>query len=130
MSTRHRTGTMVLEPIRELADTAHEARWYVRHLLEPQGRAETATRRQSITVRCWRNTGMTREFAEELHHQCTVVLGVPQMRIIDPDADAATHFFDIAARHPAGTVTIHSSDGHRVNRSASPDLETYLRAAA
>lgn len=111
-----RNGNIVLEPLPRHALTAEEARAAMDHLAEcvtPAKFDATAT----VTVRCFRNELMTREYARALYDLITREYGVPRLRVVDPTPDAAAYFFDLSADDPQ-SVDILSGDGSGRTRQA------------
>lgn len=93
--SRDRTGTVVLEPLPPTALTAQEARDHMA-VLEALVKREGFDKKIAVTVRCYNNEVMTREYARELFHLITVEYGVPKARFISPTLDGAAHLFDAA----------------------------------
>ena len=78
-----RNGNIVLEPLPRHALTAAEARRAMEHLAECVTSAKldaTAT----VTIRCFRNELMTREYAKSLYGLITKECGLPRLRVVDP----------------------------------------------
>ncbi|ACL42440.1 hypothetical protein Achl_4489 (plasmid) [Pseudarthrobacter chlorophenolicus A6] len=50
----------------------------------------------AVTVRCYNNEVMTREYAREIFQLITGEYGVPKARFISPTLDGAAHLFDAA----------------------------------
>lgn len=120
-----RNGNIVLEPLPRHALTAAEARAAMEHLAEcvtPAKFDATAT----VTIRCFRNELMTREYAKALYELITQEYGVPRLRVVDPTPDAAAYFFDLCADDPQ-SVHILSGDGTGRTRQAKFEtLGAYL----
>jgi hypothetical protein len=95
MLSRDRTGNVVLEPLPVTALTAQEARDHMA-VLEALVKREGFDKKIAVTVRCYNNEVMTREYARELFHLITVEYGVPKARFISPTLDGAAHLFDAA----------------------------------
>lgn len=93
---RDRTGNVVLEPLPVTALTAEEARAHMA-VLEKLVKREGFDKRNAVTVRCYNNELMTREYARELFRLITEEYGVPRARFISPTPDGAAHLFDAAA---------------------------------
>lgn len=93
---KDRTGNVVLEPLPTTALTAGEARAHM-EILERLIRREGFDRKIAVTVRCYNNEVMTREYARELFNLITVEYGVPKARFISPTLDGAAHLFDAAS---------------------------------
>jgi hypothetical protein len=94
--SRDRTGNAVLEPLPATALTAQEARDHMT-VLEKLVTRPGFDKKTSITVRCYNNEVMTREYARELFRLITEEYGVPKARFISPTLDGAAHLFDAAA---------------------------------
>lgn len=121
-----RNGNIVLEPLAEAALTADYARALMDQLEVVVPRAKIDTR-QSITVQCYRNEIMTREFARELFNLITGEYGVPKARFIEPTPDGAAYLFDAAA--DAGrpnALELRAPDGARSSGRACRSLAEYL----
>lgn len=121
-----RNGNIVLEPLREAALTKEDARALMEQLEVVVPRAKIDTR-YSITVQCYRNEIMTREFARELFNLITVEYGVPKARFIEPTVDGAAYLFDAAA--DAGrpeALELRAPDGARSSGKACKNLSEYL----
>lgn len=95
MLSRETTGNVVLEPLPTTALTAQEARDHMA-VLEKLVKREGFDKKIAVTVRCYNNEVMTREYARELFHLITVEYGVPKARFISPTLDGAAHLFDAA----------------------------------
>lgn len=121
-----RNGNYVLEPLKETALTKEDARALMNQLEVVVPRAKIDTR-QSITVQCYRNELMTREFAYELFNLITGEYGVPKARFIEPTVDGAAYLFDAAA--DAGrpeALELRAPDGARSSGRACKTLAEYL----
>lgn len=92
--SRNRNGNVVLEPLPATAVMAQEAREHMA-VLEKLVTREGFVR-NGVTVRCYNNEVMSREYARELFHLITVEYGVPKARFISPSLDGAAHLFDAA----------------------------------
>lgn len=124
-----RNGNIVLEPLREAALTKGDARALMDQLeiVIPRDKIDT---RYSITVQCYRNEVMTREFAYELFNLITGEYGVPKARFIEPTIDGAAYLFDAAA--DAGkpeALELRAPDGARSSGKACKTLGEYLELA-
>lgn len=111
--SRERTGNVVLEPLPVAALTAEEARDHMT-VLEALVTRPAFDKKASVTVRCFRNELMTREYARELFRLITVEYGVPKARFVGPTIEGAAHLFDAA--EDAGTpeaLAIFNLDGAR-----------------
>lgn len=128
--SRHRNGNVVLEPPPAYALTAEEAQGRMVQLSQVVSDAKFASI-NSVTVHCYRNELMTREYAEELYRLVTVVRGVPCLRMIDPTPDAAAYLFDAAtASGNPDSLEVRPSDNQgRSTRSRYETLTDYLHAA-
>jgi hypothetical protein len=121
-----RNGNIVLEPLAEQALTAEYARALMDQLERVVPRAKIDTR-HSITVHCYRNQIMTREFARELFNLITGEYGVPKVRFIEPTADGAAYLFDAAddaGRRDA--LELRAPEGARSSGRACKTLGEYL----
>lgn len=127
--SRHRNGNVVLEPPPAYALTAEEAQGRMVQLSQVVSDEKFASI-NSVTVRCYRNELMTREYAEELYRLVTVVRGVPRLRIIDPTADAASYLFDaaLASGNPDSLEVRLSDNLGRTSRTSYATLADYLNA--
>lgn len=123
--SRDRTGNAVLEPLPVTALTADEAREHMLVLEQLVTRAGF-DRKVSVTVRCFRNELMTREYARELFRLITDEYGVPKARFISPTIDGAAHLFDAAADagNPDALAVFTADDARTGTRCRS--LEQYL----
>lgn len=120
-----RNGNIVLEPLPRHALTAAEARAAMEHLAEcvtPAKFGTTAT----VTVRCFRNELMTREYAQSLYQLVTGEYGVPRIRVVDPTPDAAAYFFDLSADAPESVDVLSSDGAGRTRQSRFKSLGEYL----
>lgn len=124
--SNHRNGNVVLEPIPDRALTADEARDIMRQVEECVPRDVFDTKR-AVTVRCFRNSIMTREFAVELYRLITDEYGIPVARFVGPTPDAAAYLTDAASDNP-GSLQLHLHDGARTNSRPCKDLGEYLSA--
>lgn len=121
-----RNGNIVLEPLREAALTKEYARALMDQLevVIPRSKIDT---HQSITVHCYRNEIMTREFAYELFNLITGEYGVPRARFMEPTVDGAAYLFDAAA--DAGrpdALELRAPDRARSSGKACKTLAEYL----
>lgn len=121
-----RNGNIVLEPLAAAALTKADARALMDQLevVIPREKIDT---RQSITVHCYRNRIMTREFAYELFNLITGEYGVPKARFLEPTVDGAAHLFDAAA--DAGrpeALELRAPDGARASGKTCKTLAEYL----
>ncbi|MCC3292364.1 hypothetical protein [Arthrobacter sp. zg-Y1110] len=107
--SQNRNGNVVLEPLPRHALTADEAKTHLEHLAECVSTKQFSTT-ATVTVRCFRNDLMTREYAEALYRLITTEYGVPKIRLVDPTPDAAAYFFDLCADNP-DSVDVLSGDG-------------------
>jgi hypothetical protein len=124
-----RNGNIVLEPLREEALTKGDARALMDQLeiVIPRHKIDT---RYSITVQCYRNEVMTREFAYELFNLITGEYGVPKARFIEPTVDGAAYLFDAAAdAGKPGALELRAPDGARSSGKACKTLGEYLELA-
>lgn len=123
--SRDRTGNVVLEPLPATAVTADEARAHM-SVLENLVKREGFDKKVAVTVRCYNNELMTREYAHELFRLITVEYGVPKARFISPTLDGAAHLFDAAndAGKPESLV-VFTVDGARTGVHCK-SLEQYL----
>lgn len=123
---RDRIGNAVLEPLPATVLTAEEAR---RHMavLEKLVTRQGFDKKSAITVRCYNNEVMTREYARELFHLITVEYGVPEARFISPTLDGAAHLFDAAndAGRPEALAVFTVDDARTGTHCKS--LAQYLR---
>ncbi|GAA4034276.1 hypothetical protein GCM10023063_17810 [Arthrobacter methylotrophus] len=87
---------MVLEPLPATALTAQEARDHM-SVLERLVTRAAFDKKTAVTVRCYNNEVMSREYARELFRLITSEYGVPKARFISPTLDGAAHLFDAAA---------------------------------
>jgi hypothetical protein len=94
--SRDRTGNVVLEPLPVTALTAEDARSHMA-VLEKLLTRPAFDKKIAVTVRCYNNEVMTREYARELFRLITVEYGVPKARFISPTLDGAAHLFAAAA---------------------------------
>jgi hypothetical protein len=127
--SRDRIGNVVLEPVPVRALTADEARDQMTVLESLIGRPAFG-RKASVTVRCFGNELMTREYAYELFNLITGEYGVPRARFIHPTFDAASYLVDAAA--DAGkpeSLELYFADGARTSSRACRTLADYLAAA-
>lgn len=122
---RERTGNVVLEPLRETAITAREAQDQMK-VLEALVTRQGLDRKASVTVPCFRNEFMGREFARELFKLITVDYGVPKARFISPTLEGAGHLFD-AAEDLGGTLIVYTQDQARTGK-ACKSLSEYATA--
>jgi hypothetical protein len=76
--------------------TAEEARGHMA-VLEKLVTRPAFDKKASVTVRCYNNELMTREYARELFRLITDEYGVPKARFVGPTLDGAAHLFDAAA---------------------------------
>lgn len=124
--SRDRTGNVVLEPLPVTALTADEARGHMA-VLEHLVTRPAFDKKTAVTVRCFRNEVMTRDYARELFRLITVEYGVPKARFIAPTLDGAARLFDAAA--DAGrpeALAIYTADDARTGQQCKT-LEEYLR---
>ncbi|HEX9088646.1 MAG TPA: hypothetical protein VF867_14090 [Arthrobacter sp.] len=128
--SRHRNGNVVLEPPPEYALTAEEAQGRMRQLAQVVSDAKFDSI-NSVTVHCYRNELMTREYAEELYRLVTVERGVPRLRMIDPTPDAAAYLFDaaVASGNPDSLEVRLSDTQGRTSHTRYGTLSDYLNAA-
>lgn len=126
MLSRDRTGNVVLEPLPATALTATEARNHMKVLEKLVTRAGL-DKKMAVTVRCYNNELMTREYARELFHLITVEYRVPKARFISPTLDGAAHLFDAAndAGRPEA-LAVFTMDDTRTGVHCKT-LEQYLR---
>ncbi|MET4144111.1 hypothetical protein [Arthrobacter sp. UYCo732] len=125
MLSREKTGNVVLEPLRATALTAEEARENMTDL-EKLVTRDGLGKKASVTVRCYNNEVMTREYAREIFRLITVEYGVPKARFISPTLDGAAHLFDAA--NDAGrsdALAVFTVDGARTGVHCK-SLEQYL----
>lgn len=123
--SRDRTGNVVLEPLPVTALTAEEARAHM-DVLEKLVTRPGFDKRAAVTVRCFRNELMTREYARELFRLITDEYGVPTARFVGPTVDGAAYLFDAAA--DAGrpeALAVFNLDGARTGIQCK-SLEQYL----
>lgn len=124
--SRDRTGGVVLEPLPVTALTADEAREHMT-VLEKLITRRAFDRKAAVTVRCFRNEVMTREYARELFRLITEDYGVPKARFIAPTPDGAAHLFDAAAEAgKPGALAVHTEDDARTGQQCKT-LQEYLR---
>lgn len=123
--SRDRTGNVVLEPLPATALTAQEARDHMT-VLEKLVTRPAFDKKASVTVRCYNNELMTREYACELFRLITVEYGVPKARFISPTLDGAAHLFDAAkdAGKPEALAVFTMDDSRTGTQCKS--LEQYL----
>lgn len=124
--SKDRNGSIYLEPLPVHALTAEEAREHLAQLEVCVPREVFATR-SSLTVRCFRNEVMSREYARELFGLATGEYGVPVVRVVGPTAVAAAFLSDAAAA--AGkpeSLLLFTHDGARTAGRACTDLGEYL----
>lgn len=130
MSARPRNANVVLEPPNAYAVTAEEAQRHMGQLAQvvSDARFEEVC---SVTVHCYRNEIMTREYIDELYRLVTVGRGVPKLRVIDPTPDAASYLFDAAkAAGAPESVELRVSDSiGRTSHTKFPTLTDYLKAS-
>jgi hypothetical protein len=124
--TRDRKGNVVLEPLRETAITAQEAQEQMK-VLEALITRPAFDKKVSVTVPCFRNEFMGREFARELFKLITVDYGVPKARFISPTLEGAGHLFDAAEDIGGGTVIVFTQDQARTGK-ACRSLAEYATA--
>lgn len=123
---RERTGNVVLEPLRETAITADEAREQMK-VLEALITRPAFDRKSAVTVPCFRNEFMSRDFAREIFKLITVDYGVPKARFISPTLEGAGHLFDAAQDLPGGTLIVYTQDQARTGK-ACKSLAEYATA--
>ncbi|WP_227471704.1 hypothetical protein [Paenarthrobacter sp. YJN-5] len=125
--SRDRTGNVVLEPLPATVVTAKEARDHMA-VLEKLITREGFNKKMSVTVRCYNNELMTREYARELFHLITDEYGVPRARFVGPTLDGAAHLFDAAqdAGRPEALAVFTMDDSRTGVRCKT--LEEYLGA--
>lgn len=124
--SRERLGSIYLEPLPVHALTAEEARAHLAQLEVCVPRDVFATR-SSLTVRCFRNEAMSREYASELFRLATEEYDVPVLRVVGPTAAAAAFLSDAAAA--AGkpeSLLLFTHTGARTSDRACKDLGEYL----
>jgi hypothetical protein len=116
---------VVLEPLPATALTAEEARGHMA-VLEKLVTRPGFDKKASVTVRCFRNELMTREYARELFRLITVEYGVPKARFVGPTLDGAAHLFDAAtdAGNPEA-LAVFNLDGARTGVQCK-SLQQYL----
>lgn len=116
----------MLEPLPATALTAQEARDHMT-VLERLVTREGFAKKIAVTVRCYNNEVMTREYAREIFRLITDEYGVPRARFIAPTLDGAAHLFDAAndAGNP-GALTVYTVDDARTGTQCK-SLEQYLR---
>jgi hypothetical protein len=124
--TRDRKGNVVLEPLRETAITAQEAQEQMK-VLEALITRPAFDKKVSVTVPCFRNEFMGREFARELFKLITVDYGVPKARFISPTLEGAGHLFDAAEDIGGGTLIVFTQDQARTGK-ACRSLAEYATA--
>jgi hypothetical protein len=109
---KERTGNVVLEPLRETVISAAEAKEQMK-VLEGLITRPAFDRKSAVTVPCFRNEFMGRDFARELFKLITVDYGVPKARFISPTLEGAGHLFDAAEDLPGGTLIVYTQDQAR-----------------
>lgn len=109
---RERTGNVVLEPLQASVISAEEARERMK-VLESLVTRPGFDKKTAVTVPCFRNEFMGREFARELFRLITVDYGVPKARFISPTLEGAGHLFDAAEDIPGGTLIVYTQDQAR-----------------
>lgn len=122
---RDRTGNVVLEPLPEAVIGAEEAQKHMK-VLESLITRPAFDKKASVTVQCYRNEFMSREYAREIVKLITVDYGVPTARFISPTLEAAGHLFDAAEDTGAGTLIVYSQDQARTG-TACKTLAEYAR---
>lgn len=125
--SRDRIGNVVLEPLPEAALTAQEAREHM-SVLESLITRPAFDKKASVTVQCFRNEFMSREYARELLKLIIVDYGVPKARFIAPPLEAAGHLFDAAEDAPgSGSLIVYTQDQARTG-TACKSLSEYASA--
>lgn len=127
MLTRERRGNIVLEPLDQLASTADQAQALLEQAEQCAPRNVFA-QRSTVTVRCYRNELMTREFADELYRLVTEEYDVPVLRVVGPTPSGADHL--LSAASAAGrpkSVLVFTHDGARTASDPCTDLGEYMR---
>lgn len=124
--TRERNGSIYLEPLPEHALTAEEAREHLAQL-EVCVPRDVFARRSSLTVRCFRNEVMSREYARELFRLAVTDYDVPVLRVVGPTAVAAAFLSDAAtAAGKPESLLLFTHDGARTAGRPCRDLGEYL----
>lgn len=123
---RERNGSIYLEPLPEHALTAEEAREHLAQL-EICVPRDVFAQKSSLTVRCFRNEVMSREYASELFQLAVNEYDVPVLRIVGPTAVAAAFLSDAAsAAGRPDSLLLYTHDGARTAGSPCRDLGEYL----
>lgn len=124
--SRDRNGSIYLEPLPAHALTADEAREHLAQL-EVCVPRDAFAQKSSLTVRCFRNEVMSREYAHELFRLAVSDYGVPVLRVVGPTAVAAAFLSDaaLAAGQPE-SLLLFTHDGARTAGHPCRDLGEYL----